>query len=66
MLVIVYLTKNKMESQKIILDIEVYELYGEGYFAQCKYLVHGYNDVLWTNNLDEAISFLRDSLVNYH
>jgi hypothetical protein len=52
-----------MESPKITLDIDVYELYGEGYFAQCKYLVHAYNDVLWTNDLDEAMSFLRDSLV---
>lgn len=54
-----------METPKITLDIEVYELYGEGYFAQCKYLVHTYSDVLWTNDLDEAMSFLRDSLVNY-
>jgi hypothetical protein len=45
------------------LDIEVYDNYGEGHFAQCKYLVHGTSDVFWTNDIEEALSFLRDSLM---
>ncbi len=34
------------------LDIEIYEKWGCNEWAQGKYLVHGYDDVLWTNNLD--------------
>ena len=45
------------------LDIEVYEKWGEGEWAQAKYLVHGYDDVLWTNDIEDAIAFLKDSLV---
>lgn len=44
------------------LDIEVYTEWGEKYWAQAKYLVHGHDDVLWTNSIDEAIAFLKNSL----
>lgn len=45
------------------LDIEVYEKWGEGEWGQAKYLVHGHDDVLWTNDIEEAIAFLKSSLV---
>jgi|AntAceMinimDraft_6_1070360.scaffolds.fasta_scaffold01061_9 hypothetical protein len=45
------------------LDIEVYAEWGENHWAQAKYLVRGHDDVLWTNNLNEAIKFLKASLV---
>ena len=47
----------------MILDIEVFDEYGEGVFVQAKYLVHGYDDVLWTNSLDDAIDYLKWSLL---
>jgi hypothetical protein len=43
--------------------IEIYEKWGDGEWAQAKYLVHGHDDVLWTNNINEAIAFLKASLV---
>ena len=43
------------------LDIEIYEEYGDHVWAQAKYLVHGHDDLLWTNDLNEAISFLKSS-----
>lgn len=43
------------------LDIELHEK--DEYVSQRKYLVHGWDDVLWTDNLDSAIEFLRDSLI---
>lgn len=46
----------------MILDIEIYDDYGEHTWAQARFLVHGYNDVLWTNNLREALSFLRSQI----
>lgn len=33
----------------------------EGEWAQARYLVHGWDDTLWTNDLDEAVQFLRHS-----
>ena len=45
------------------LDIEIYEKWGKDEWAQAKYLVHGHDDVLWTNDLDEAMVFLRASAV---
>ena len=46
---------------KFRLDIEVYESSNE--WAQARYLVHGYDDVLWTDDLDEALLMLRDSIL---
>jgi hypothetical protein len=45
------------------LDIEIYEKAGVG-FAQAKYLVHGFEDVLWTDDLDEALAFLKQSIID--
>jgi hypothetical protein len=42
------------------LDIEIYDPDTDDW-AQGRYLVHGHDDVLWTDDLDAALSFLRDS-----
>lgn len=51
---------------KWILDVEVYDnqdVYNNP-SVQAKYLVHGINDVLWTDETGEAIMFLLDSLID--
>lgn len=48
---------------KGVLDIEIYEEWGEHVWAQEKYLVHGYSDILWTSSLNHALSFLKESLI---
>lgn len=45
------------------LDIQVYKNYGEGYWVQEHYLVHGTDDALWTNSIDDAVNYLRNELV---
>jgi hypothetical protein len=42
------------------LDIEIHDP-KIGNWAQARYLVHGHDDVLWTDDLDSALEFLRDS-----
>ena len=42
------------------LGIEIYDPSVEDW-AQGRYLVHGHDDVLWTDNLGDALSFLRHS-----
>ncbi len=32
-------------------------------FSQCKYLIHGYDDVFWTDDLDEALGILKSQLL---
>ncbi len=47
-----------------VLDIEVFDLHDKSlHWAQAKYLVHGYKDILWTNDLDLAMEFLKESLM---
>ena len=48
---------------KRVLDIEVYNKWGADVWAQGRYLVHGYNDVLWTDDIDEALKFLKEGLI---
>ena len=48
-----------MEYPEITLDIEYYPNVTKDGWAQAKYLVHGYDDVFWTNNLDDAIDYLK-------
>jgi hypothetical protein len=43
-------------------DIEVYDEHGAGHWPQARYLVHGHDDVLWTNDPDSALAFLREGL----
>jgi hypothetical protein len=45
-----------------MLDIEIYDEWGEHGWAQARYLVHGSDDVLWTNDADQAVSYLRAEL----
>ncbi|MBW1855917.1 MAG: hypothetical protein JRJ00_14770 [Deltaproteobacteria bacterium] len=42
-------------------DIEIYDTSKDSW-AQGRYLVHGADDIFWTDNIDDAISFLKDSL----
>ena len=45
------------------LDIEVYDTDDPGEtWAQGKFLVHGIDDVLWTDNIADAINFFTESL----
>ena len=45
------------------LDIEIYENHNDESWAQGKYLVHGYSDVMWTDSIDNALEFLRQELI---
>lgn len=47
------------------LDIEIYDPEANKW-AQGRYLVHGHDDVLWTDDIDAALSFLRDSAQPEH
>ena len=44
----------------IILDIEVYRYHGDGYWAQAPFLVHGFDDVLWTDDIDVAVAYIKE------
>lgn len=46
----------------LILDIEVFDKYGDGHWAQAAFLVHGHDDAMWTNDIEEALRFLKQSL----
>ncbi len=54
-----------IQEPRFTLDIETYDDYGDGYWAQERYLVHGYDDVLWTSSLKSAMEFLWDDLKRY-
>ena len=45
-----------------IFDIEVFDEYGPEVWPQARYLVHGFDDVMWTNSAKQAAKFLRKSL----
>jgi hypothetical protein len=44
------------------IDIEIYSRHGKGVWAQRRYLVHGIDDVMWTNSIDEALSYFLEEL----
>lgn len=48
---------------KYYVDIEVYDDYGDGHWAQAHYLAHSLDDSLRTDNLDYAIEFIKNSLL---
>jgi hypothetical protein len=48
-----------------LLDIEIYDT-EKSKWAQGRYLVHGHDDVLWTDDLDSALEFLRESAQPKH
>jgi hypothetical protein len=45
-----------------VLDIEIYDEWGESHWAQARYLVHGLDDVLWTDDAAEALEYLSAEL----
>lgn len=49
------------ESHVYTFDIEVYDLNIKDDWRQGKYLVHGYEDVLWTDDLEAAVEVIRES-----
>lgn len=51
---------NAMLDMIRMLDIEIYDP-TENKWAQARYLVHGHDDVLWTDEIEEALNFLRES-----
>lgn len=44
-----------------IIDVEIYDTKDDSW-AQAKYLVHGYDDVLWTDDPEQAAIFVRESI----
>ena len=47
------------------LDIETFDTNDkEDDWAQAKYLVHGFDDVLWTDNISAAVDYLKESLID--
>lgn len=50
------------ESHVRTLDIEIYSEEIKDDWKQGKYLVHGFSDILWTDDLDDAMSFLKESI----
>ena len=51
-------------THQITLDIEVHDIKDRSW-AQARYLVHGYYDVFWTDSLDDAMDFMKQSLLKY-
>jgi len=47
---------------KTRLDVEIYDEFGENHWAQARYLVHGYDDVLWTDDIRQVLLFLEEDL----
>ena len=45
----------------MVLDIEIYDT-RENEWAQGTYLVHGMDDVLWTDSIDYAVDYIRSDL----
>jgi len=43
-------------------EVICYEKWGDEFFAQARFLVHGFEDVLWTNDYEEAAKFIRQEL----
>ena len=48
------------------LDIEIYDTSISQTWEQGRYLVHGHDDSLWTDDLDAALEFLRESCNEEH
>lgn len=44
------------------IDVEVYDQKNDPW-AQAKYLVHGYDDVLWTDDPEQVAIFVRESVL---
>ena len=44
------------------LDVHIYKEHGDGHWAQDHYLVHGIDDVVWTDSIDAVVNYLRAEL----
>jgi len=42
-------------------DVEVYDPKIDDEWRQAKFLVHGIDDVLWTDDVDTAVAFIKES-----
>jgi len=51
-----------MDNPMITINIEIYEHWGKEKWAQAKLLVLGIDDVLWTNNIDEVLKYIKYDL----
>ena len=59
-----YQRRKKMNDDfKFFVDVEIYENWGDGYWAQAHYLLHGYDDVYWTNDLEKGFEFLKQQII---
>ena len=59
-----YQRRKKMNDDfKFFVDVEIYENWGDGYWAQAHYLFHGYDDVYWTNDLEKVFEFLKQQII---
>lgn len=47
------------------LDIQIYKNYGNGHWAQERYLVHGIDDVFWTSSIEDAVAYIKSDLEKY-
>lgn len=45
-----------------IFDIECFDNFGDDYWEQERFLVHGIDDVLWTSSPEDAANFIKESL----
>lgn len=52
------------KSHMLTVDIEIYNLNIKDEWPHGKYLVPGYDDLFWTNDLAEALSFLKQSIID--
>ena len=51
--------KTDLRGDGLTLDITIWREYGKDLFAQARYLVHGYDDVMWANDLEAAMQYLQ-------
>lgn len=54
---------NKDGYDGFTLDIQIFKNYGERYWAQARYLVHGIDDVLWTDSLEAVLDYIRQEMI---
>ena len=45
-----------------VIEIEVYDTKKDKW-AQAKFLVHGYDDILWTDDPDAAAQYAKESII---
>lgn len=46
------------------IDIEAYENFGPGNWAQEQFLIHGLDDVYWTSSIEDVLSIIERNLKN--